>query len=597
MKHLFTLSERSKDKLVGMVKLFMPFMKATRRQSDTTIFAESLKSLMSIFAESAESAESAKPIFANRGVKDVRVSLDQYSTNIQRISNLYITPNRYFTRFAAVFALVFVLGVGNVWGADVITQSSFSNISSSGYNNYTCTGTSGASYLINFYKNGNTYMNFKKTTVSSGLVVTSAPSGKKIKSVTATFSNQLNIYWSNKNYSSNAIAQNNDESDAVSMTSGTACIPTSKATSFRLYSPSTAATVSQITIEWEDDTPSCTNPTTLLSISSSNTATVGTNKTLTTSGGNNGTVTWTVANGTGSATVSGNILTPTSAGTVTVTATQDDNVGKCGKVVNQTITISKAAATITLSDANGTSSVSGTHYGGDSYTLPTTAATCTGKTLVGWSTVEIPEEGAKPSSNYYDKGTSVTLAAGSNKYYAVYATKLTDGSSSPAQLSFTYGSHEGWTLHSECDKSSYYLLQNNSYIESPTINDLSSITSIVIGVGSFASKGAGSVSDGSTTYASFSIPASKSNNSVTLQPQTNPLSGSGKIRITNTDGSSYTTNSNQQKGTRFYSMTINYTTETPPTYKSDYATTCCTPLAQVEGSANLSQWNAGVHIY
>ncbi|MBO5553072.1 MAG: hypothetical protein J5937_02595, partial [Paludibacteraceae bacterium] len=134
MKHLFTLSERLKGrgrgsvtsaisatsasaffcKLVGMVNLFMPFMKATKRQSDTTFFAESLKSLMSIFAESAESA---KPIFANRGVKDVRVSLAQYPTNIQRISNLYLTPNRYLTRFAAVFTLVFVLGVGNVWGA------------------------------------------------------------------------------------------------------------------------------------------------------------------------------------------------------------------------------------------------------------------------------------------------------------------------------------------------------------------------------------------------------------------------------------------------------------------------------------------------
>ena len=51
------------------------------------------------------------------------------------------------------FMLLFLLaGVGQVWGEDVITQSSFSNISSSGYNNYTCTGTSGASYLINFYK-------------------------------------------------------------------------------------------------------------------------------------------------------------------------------------------------------------------------------------------------------------------------------------------------------------------------------------------------------------------------------------------------------------------------------------------------------------
>ena len=117
MKNLFTLSERLKGWLVGMVKLVMQSLKATKRQSDTTIFAKSLKSLMSIFS--------------SRGVMDVRLSLGQYRTDYQRISNLYLTPNRYFTRFAAVFALVFVLGVGNVWGADptediVLSSGSFS---------------------------------------------------------------------------------------------------------------------------------------------------------------------------------------------------------------------------------------------------------------------------------------------------------------------------------------------------------------------------------------------------------------------------------------------------------------------------------------
>lgn len=66
----------------------------------------------------------------------------------------------------------------------------------------------------------------------------------------------MNIYWSNTNYSTSAISINDDESDPVSMTSGTACVPSSTATSFRLYSPSTAATVSQISIEWEDANPS-----------------------------------------------------------------------------------------------------------------------------------------------------------------------------------------------------------------------------------------------------------------------------------------------------------------------------------------------------
>ena len=142
MKHLFTLSEwlRAKwERLATLASSAMQSLKATKRQSDTTIFAKSLKSLMSIFAESvkvskfhdifAERVQSAKSIFANRGVKDVRVSLGQYPTNIQRISNLYLTPNSFFTRIAAVFALVFVLGVGNVWGA---TQT-FTYASSGGW--------------------------------------------------------------------------------------------------------------------------------------------------------------------------------------------------------------------------------------------------------------------------------------------------------------------------------------------------------------------------------------------------------------------------------------------------------------------------------
>ncbi|MCQ2078102.1 MAG: hypothetical protein MJZ20_13935, partial [Bacteroidaceae bacterium] len=61
------------------------------------------------------------------------------------------------------------------------------------------------------------------------------------------------------------------------------------------------------------------------------------------------------------------------------------------------------------------------HNVGDSYTLPTeVTAECGDKVLVGWSTVEIPTPGAKPTSNYYDKGAEVTLAA-TNIFYAVFA--------------------------------------------------------------------------------------------------------------------------------------------------------------------------------
>ena len=340
---------------------------------------------------------------------------------------------------------------------------------------------------------------------------------------------------------------------------------------------------------------SCTDPSTLLSISSSNTATLGTDKTLTTSGGNGSSVTWTVANGTGSATVSGNTLHPTSVGTVTVTATQDDYNKKCGKVVNQTITISKAAANITLYDANGSSTPLGTFYGGDPYTPPTTAANCSGKVLVGWSTVEILNEGTKPSSNYADKGTAFTLSAGANNFYAVYATQ---GGSAPSasSLEFTYASHSGWTIGgTNEDKSTYYLLKaasgSKGYIESPTISDLSTITSVVVHAGFFggADYGTFEVYGGSTQYGDTESPANKNDNEFTFNPSPNPLSGSGKIKIINAGSNS------DANGTRLFSATINYSVG-GYTY-SNYATSCCTPLGSINGSFNCTSYTASARAF
>lgn len=78
-------------------------------------------------------------------------------------------------------------------------------------------------------------------------------------------------------------------------------------------------------------------------------------------------------------------------------------------------------ATITLQNYDGDATTTGYHSG-DSFTLPNTNnATCNGKTFVGWSTVAIPTPGSKPNANYYEKGASVTLAAGENKFYAVFA--------------------------------------------------------------------------------------------------------------------------------------------------------------------------------
>ena len=77
-----------------------------------------------------------------------------------------------------------------------------------------------------------------------------------------------------------------------------------------------------------------------LSITSSGPATFGQNYTLTTSGGSgSGAVTITVSNGIGAATVNGNILTPSKAGTVTVTAVKaGDNNYNDGTSVSVTTT-------------------------------------------------------------------------------------------------------------------------------------------------------------------------------------------------------------------------------------------------------------------
>ena len=91
---------------------------------------------------------------------------------------------------------------------------------------------------------------------------------------------------------------------------------------------------------------------------------------------------------------------------------------------NATVTanfVPKTAASITLSVAGSTSTVSG-KYVGDSYTPPTSVASCSGKTFVGWSKVAISTPSAtKPTSNYHEIGESVTLTA-SQTFYAVYAT-------------------------------------------------------------------------------------------------------------------------------------------------------------------------------
>ena len=385
--------------------------------------------------------------------------------------------------------------------------------------------------------------------------------------------------------------------------------------------------ISQITYSYEE-TSSCTNPSTLLSISSSNTATLGTDKTLTTSGGNNGTVTWTVAAGTGSATiVSGNTLHPTSAGTVTVTATQDDNNGKCGKVVNQTITINKAVATITLSEAGETSSVSGTYYGGDSYTLPSsTTASCGDKVLVGWSTVEVAETNTKPSSNYYDKGASATLSAGSNTFYAVFAKAGGSGgteyvlTAASAVNAGTYiiaaydatnskyvtltGATSGSTNVDLANETTGVTLTNNKFTTAPT--NACEFTLAGNASDGFTIKNAdangylGYTAQGTSRRLAFGNDYSTYTWKVGELEYDNYTTG---CYIHRNLSSNYTISANGSSTTfiRGYSGSTKYKPiyffkKTSTVTYTKYATSCCQTLGQINGSVSVSQTSAVVKL-
>ena len=87
---------------------------------------------------------------------------------------------------------------------------------------------------------------------------------------------------------------------------------------------------------------------------------------------------------------------------------------------------STESATLTLSEVGGADYAidADEHHVGDNVNLPTELkyAGCTGKVLVGWSSVEISEPGDMPTENYWAAGAEFPLTATSQTLYAVYAT-------------------------------------------------------------------------------------------------------------------------------------------------------------------------------
>lgn len=193
---------------------------------------------------------------------------------------------------------------------------------------------------------------------------------------------------------------------------------------------SRALYIKSITVVYNNDGGgSCTDPTTPLSISNAATATVGNSLSLTTTGGNGSSVTWSIVSGGSYATLSGSTLTPTAVGTVRVQASQGISGGKCGATLTQDITISLAPINVTLY-YKGTSTTLNNQP--NPYTLPTTgtyaANACDAWTFDGWYGSSYSKSTTKPTSY-------ITELTTSGNAYAVY--KHTEGGSSPEIHNFS----------------------------------------------------------------------------------------------------------------------------------------------------------------
>ena len=131
-------------------------------------------------------------------------------------------------------------------------------------------------------------------------------------------------------------------------------------------------------------------------------------------------------------------ITATSGNYTTISVASATSASVNGITGPVTINISYAAketATVKLHVAGSTSTISGTRYEGDSYTLPSEAAECPDMGLYGWYTTDYEHATTAPSgANFKSPGASATLVAGDNDFYAVYATVTPDAANTYTEI-------------------------------------------------------------------------------------------------------------------------------------------------------------------
>ena len=322
-------------------------------------------------------------------------------------------------RLAMVLTMLLTVGIGQAWGADPTATLSFANKAQR---------TSFSTTKQVWEQNGVTFTNEKASSTNNIADYANPVRLYANSSVTVACSlgNMTKIVF-DCNSSSYATAMKNSigtvsgatvtvSSDKVTVTFTTAV------ESFAVAKLTAQVRIDSITVTYEEEAtctkiaPSLTYSPTTLEIGST------ANPTLTDNTGD-GTVTYSSDDSSvASVNATTGVVTANAAGTATITATIAANGDYCAGVATATIKVNKQSATIVLSEAGTENTVIGTFHKDESYTLPSsTEAKCGDKVLVGWSTEEIAETDTKPT--YYSKGESVSLDAGENKFYAVFATK------------------------------------------------------------------------------------------------------------------------------------------------------------------------------
>lgn len=189
--------------------------------------------------------------------------------------------------------------------------------------------------------------------------------------------------------------------------------------------------------------------------------------TLSTSGGNNGTIRFSVTPD-GTATISGSSITFTAAGRYTVTASQDKTDGKCSQRATVDITVNPRLYTLTFVDRGNTHDTQ-QHIAGEKATKPNDpTGVCTepiNYEFVGWAEETVDAQNTYSEVNF----DTYTMPTKDTQLYAVY--KYSEG-----EQSFAVGKEGNFKIYANVEGTKQYATGSVSDKAIATTTDVAQAT-------------------------------------------------------------------------------------------------------------------------